>query len=171
MIRPEAWAVLMRWRDVAIGVALFSLGLWWAFTSFDLLFYLSFPVILLGAVIIWIGLRRARFPAARGGAGVVDVDERQITYFSANAGGAVSIDALVRVEVRSLGRGHDGLTWIFHSDAAPPLLVPGNAANAESLFDALAALTRVDYAAATRAGEAREPGLHLIWQKQRGRLH
>ena len=161
----------MRWRDAAIGAVILGLGLWWAWTAFGLLLYLSFPLVFIGVAILWTGIRRARFPRARGGAGVVDVDERQITYFGPGHGAAVSIDALVRVEVRTLGRGVEGLSWVFHAVGQPPLVIPGNAENAESLFDALAALPGVDYAAAGRAGEAEEEGVHLLWQKEQSALH
>lgn len=171
MIRPEALAWMARWRDAGIGLALVALGVYWAMTALGALLYLAFPVMLFGGLLTWIGVRRARFPRAAGGSGVVDVDERQITYFGPQGGAAVSLDGLARIEVETFGMVQNRVTWVFHADGAPPLRVPGDAENAESLFDALSALPRVNYAAATRAAEATEPGVHTIWQKEARRLH
>ncbi len=173
MIRPEARVFLWRWREVAVGVAVSALGLYWAMTTFGFLLYVSFALILGGLAIIVIGIRRARFPARGGGAGLVEVDERQITYFGPTGGAAISIDALVRVEVETTGQNGAGadLWWVFYGNGTAPLRVPGNAEGVASLFDALAALPGVNYQAATAAATAAGPNVFAIWSKERRRLH
>jgi hypothetical protein len=168
-LRPEARAFLLRWRDTLIGLAVAALGLWWAATALGLLRPLGGVLALAGLVFAALGARRARFPGAGGGPSVVEVDERQITYFGPGGGGAVSVDALALVEIRRGGTGAP--TWIFHADGQPPLQVPGDAENAAALFDALAPLPGIDYPRAIAAARAGSPGRYTIWQKARPRLH
>lgn len=173
MIRSDARAFLLRWLEVAIGIAVLALGVYGAMTAFGFFVYVSFVLIIGGLAIIRVGVRRARFPVRKGGAGVVEVDERQITYFGPLGGAAVSIDALVRVEVETTAQGPCGadLFWVFYTDGAMPLRVPGNAEGVATLFDALAALPGVDYQAATSAAAATGPDVFAIWTKERRRLH
>jgi len=173
MIRPDVRDFLIRWREVGVGLALVALGIYWAFTVFGFLLYFAFLVIIAGLAIIWGGFRRARFPSRGGGAGLVEVDERQITYFGPRGGMAVSIDALVRVEVETMAQSLVGpdLYWVFYTDGAPAMRVPGNAEGVGGLFDALTALPGVDYHAATAAASASEPGVYAIWGKELRRLH
>ncbi|WP_099824358.1 hypothetical protein [Oceaniglobus indicus] len=172
-LRPEAIALMLRWRDVLIAVVLVVIGAFWVLGGGGLLRAAGVVLMLGGAALGAQGIRRARFPGAGGGAGVVDVDERQITYFGPGGGGAVSIDALARVEIeRDAARAAPaGLTWILHADGMAPLTIPGDAENAAALFDALAPLPGVDYARAIDAGSGGAPGLFVIWQKHRPRLH
>lgn len=173
MIRPEAMTWIARWREVGIGLAILGLGIYWAFTAFGILLYIAFGLIFIGVLLIWEGTRRARFPARGGGPGVVEVDERQITYFSPQGGGAVSVDALTRIEIHTtaLGPMFTDLYWIFKTDDGPGLLIPGDAENAGALFDALAALNGVDYEAATRAAGTTERAEFVIWQRPVRQLH
>ena len=98
-VRPEVQAALTRWREALVGAALLILGAWLAATSLGLPYLLGLVMAPLGAVLIFTGLRRGRFQPGTGAPGVVDVDERQITYFGPEAGGAVSLDALTRVTI------------------------------------------------------------------------
>lgn len=78
-IRPEASAFVDRWREVMIGVVVVALGIYWA-SGFGLLKWVGIVVILIGAALLVAGVQRARFRMGKGGPGVVQVDERQITY-------------------------------------------------------------------------------------------
>ena len=62
MIRPEAAAVLQRWRDALIGAALIALGLYWFTKTFGLLSWVGAALTLIGALIGFAGLQRARVP-------------------------------------------------------------------------------------------------------------
>ena len=136
-LRPEVISGLLRWRDALVGSVLIAFGLYSAFTGLTVQRWTGYLLILLGAALLWEGIKRARFPAPGGGPGVVDVDERQITYFGPLGGGAVSIDELSRVEIRT---GPAGPHWDFTDTSGATLTIPGNAENVELLFDALAAL-------------------------------
>lgn len=173
LIRPEVTGWILRWREVIFSMFIVAAGLW----LFNLggVFYpvVGFLAALLGAGLGYTAWRRVRFPAGAGGAGVVEVDERQITYFSPSGGRAVSIDALVRVEIEthSAGPFQPDLFWIFYSDGESPLRIPGGASGTEGLFDALSALPGADYAAASQAATSAEQALFVIWQKERPALH
>jgi hypothetical protein len=129
--------------------------------------------ILAGCAIAFTAFRRARFPTAQDGPGVVEVDERQISYFSAYAGGSVSIEALarIRIETNDAGPWGEDMYWIFEEDGGNSLQIPASASNIELLFDAFAALDGVNYDAVTNATRATENGEFLIWSKQRAQLH
>jgi hypothetical protein len=164
-LRPEAREALSRWREVLVGIGILLLGVYGAAKTHGPLFYLSLLAVPAALALIWEGIRRARFPGGGDGPGMVEVNERQITYFGPGGGASVSIDALVRVEVVTTDAGPFGsdLFWAFHSHGAPPLLVPGDAVGAEGLFDALTALPGVDFGRVTEAMGSTEPDRFVIW--------
>lgn len=173
MIRPEVAVWIARWREVGFGLLILGLGFYWAYNAVGIMLYISFVLVVVGGGIVWVGARRARFPAAGGGPGVVEVDERRITYFGPDGGDAVSIDALTRVEVITTDGGPmaTDLFWIFHTEDGAILQVPGDAEGVGALFDALAALPGVDYAAATMAAGSTEAAIFPIWERPQNRLH
>jgi len=173
MIRPELVQGFVRWREVILGGALVLLGLW--LFNRGGVFY---PVVGFLAGLVGVGLalaawRRLRFPAGKGGVGVVEVDERQITYFGPQSGGAVSIESLVRVEIHTRPKGLFGpnLHWEFTCDGEPSLIVPGGARGVEALFDALSALPGADYSKAAEAARSEQNETFVIWNKPRQMLH
>ena len=172
-LRPEAASTLLRWRDAIVGGTLLAFGLYSAFTGLTVQRWTGYLLIVLGAALLWQGIKRARFPAPGGGPGVVDVDERQITYFGPLGGGAVSIDELTCVTIRTtdLGPAVSDLFWDFTDRSGTTLTIPGDAENAALIFDALAALPGVDYEAATRAASSTAQALFVVWQVSSKRLH
>jgi hypothetical protein len=143
------------------------LGLWWALTALGLLRWAGITILVAGGVLAFQAVRRARFRSDGRGLGVVEVDERQITYFAPSGGAALSIDTLVRVEFDARAP----RAWLFHSDGAAPLRIPADARGAETLFDALAPLPGADFDLALRAARGDGPHLSVIWTKPRRRLH
>ena len=167
VIRPELAAALRPWREALIGGALAALGLYWFVETLGLLRWIGLAVVLAGGFIAWQGIQRARFPKVGDGPGVVEVDERQITYFGPGGGALVSIDTLVCVEFDTRGT----RAWRFHADGAPPLTVPADALGADRLFDALSALPGMATETAIRAARTDAQGLFTLWQRDRTRLH
>lgn len=136
-IRPEAARLIRRWREALAGLAVLALGLLWVFGRPGLLQLLGYPVALIGLVFIWMGLQRARFRMIETGAGAVQVDEGEITYFGPLTGGASALADLDRLTLdRSLKPPH----WRLESNGTPALLIPVNAAGSDALFDAFATL-------------------------------
>ncbi|MEM1236524.1 MAG: hypothetical protein AAGI10_06095 [Pseudomonadota bacterium] len=173
MIRPEAKKAIFEWREVILGGVLVIIGGNWVVNGHTLQPAIGALVGALGLVFLYLGWRRVRFPSGGGGVGMVEVTERQITYLTAAGGGALAIDALIRVEVQT---GVGGILWVFTAEDGGVLMIPGDAPGAETLFDALVSLPGINYDQAARA--ARAPGTlgthrdnFLIWQKDKRALH
>jgi hypothetical protein len=166
-LRPQAVAELQRWREALAGGAVAALGLYWA-TGLGLIRWTGVALLVLGALLIWSGIQRARFRAGHGGLGVVQVDERQIAYLSPLGGGFVSVDALIRVEI---GPDRSGFpVWRFH-EVDSCLTIPASAEGTGDLYEALAALPGVDMQAAIRASAGRPDKAIVIWRKSIPMLH
>ncbi len=167
-IRPEARENLLRWREAAIGTIIIALGLYWLSTTFGFVRILSVAVVAFGAVFMWSGIQRARFRGGHGGLGVVQVDEREITYLAPIGGGFASLDALTQVEI---GPDRAGLpVWRFRSPGEM-LIIPTSAEGTDGLFEALSALNGIDMQAAIRASTGKPEKPVVIWQKPVQRLH
>lgn len=166
-IRPEARAVLWRWREVITGGVVAALGLYWA-SGPGLLRWVGLVVLLGGVALAVAGLQRARFRGRDGGPGVVQVDERQITYFGPLDGGAVAIDELSGV---SLDARSDPPVWVLRQPGQPELHIPVNAEGTDALFDAFAALPglRTERMLSQLAQKPDHPV--VIWSKPAARLH
>lgn len=166
-IRPEARRALWRWREVLVAIPILLIGIHWA-TGFGLLQWVGFAVVLAGLALALAGVQRARFRRQQGGPGVVQVDERQITYFGPLDGGAVAIDELSGV---SLDGRSDPAVWVLRQPGQPELHVPVNAEGTDALFDAFAALPglRTEYMLAQLAKKPDHPV--VIWTKPGPRLH
>ena len=126
-VRPEVSAFFTKWREAMIGGVVLMVNIQIAATSGGLLRGIALAGILLGAALFIEGVRRARLPEADGGGvGVVDVDERQITYFGPHGGGAISINELIRVKVRTTDQGPmvSDFFWEFTDRAGQRLTIP-----------------------------------------------
>lgn len=168
VIRPELQAQLLRYREALFGVAIVLLGLWWAWGSLGLIKWMGLALAGFGTVILWSGLRRARIRSAHGGVGVVQIDERQVTYLAPVGGGFASLDDVVRIEI---GRDLAGLpVWRFQQLGAV-LTIPARAEGAEAIFDALTALSGANIDAAIRAVNTPPNDTVVIWTRGVAKLH
>lgn len=172
-VRPEAAAWLKKWREAIIGGVVLMFNIQLAASSFGLLRGLAFAGILIGAALFIEGVRRARLPDDSGGVGVVEVDERQITYLGPLGGGALSINELARVKVRTtdLGPMTSDFFWEFTDKSGQRLTIPGDAENASALFDALTALPGADYEAVIKASGSTDVAEFLVWETAQPPAH
>ncbi|MFY0692912.1 MAG: hypothetical protein JXR14_13450 [Paracoccaceae bacterium] len=168
-LRPEAVAALKRWGEVIAGGVIMALGLWTLAGSGWVMQATGAGLLLLGAAMAFAAWRRAKFSGFTGGPGVVEVDERQISYFGAYEGGAVSLEMLARVTMLNDNRGQP--VWLFEEDGGQSLSIPAAAAGADQIYDALSALPGLDYEAANRAMRAGSNESFVIWAKPHTRLH
>ncbi len=168
LIRPEAAAALVQWRDALIGAVLAGLGLWWALAARGILGWVGWALLPIGLLLLWVGIRRARFHSGRGGLGVVTVDESAVAWMGPFHGGALSLAELDRLE---LDPTLQPPVWRLTAPGEPPLEIPVNAEGADALFDAFAQLPGLDTPKmlAELRGGAQAPV--TIWQKSRPRLH
>lgn len=168
-LRPEARAFLWRWRDTLVGLALIALGLWWGLRFFGALKWLGYVVILLGVTIAVAGVQRARFRQAGLGPGVVQINERRLSYFGPLDGGVMDVSDLMRLELDPTA--HPDANWILTGVGGQRLCIPVNAAGAEDLFDVFAALpgikTEQILAVLSRTPDARV----VVWGRMRPVLH
>ncbi len=161
-LRPEARAFLWRWREVLIGGAVLLFGLWLVVGPGFLLAVLGYAGMIAGGLAIWLGIQRARFRGAGGGAGAVQVDEGQVTYFGPLTGGSVALRELVRLTLdRQLFPAH----WRLEQQGQPALLIPVNAAGADALFDAFATLPGLQTERMLQELHATPHQAVVIWQK------
>ena len=167
-IRPEAAETLARWREAIIGGILILGGTYTMSFTHNVVKGFAFVVALVGAAIFVEGVRRARWPKKDGGLGVVEVDERRITYLSPVGGGALSINDLVRVRVRTtdLGPFASDFYWELTDNEGQRLSIPGDAENAGALFDALTVLPGANYEAVIAASSSTENAEFLVWESK-----
>ncbi len=172
MIRPEARARILRFREAILGGVIAGLGLWWALGSLGLIKWMGIALALLGAAVAWQGLMRARIRVGTGGVGVVQIDERQVIYLAPVGGGFSSLDLVQDI---TIARDFAGLpVWRFRT-GAECLTIPTSAEGSEALFDALTVLPGIDIAAAIRAVNAATdkagPDRTVIWSRKVINLH
>ncbi|WP_306152467.1 hypothetical protein [Roseovarius sp. MMSF_3281] len=167
-VRPEAMQNLARWREVLIGGAVLALGLWWVLGTGGLLHWIGYAVAAAGLALMVAGFQRARFRGARGGAGVVQVDEGQIAYFGPLTGGAVARSEMTAL---MLDRSGHPAHWVLRQPGQADLQIPVNAEGAEALFDAFAALPglRTEYMLSQMSASGDQAV--VIWQKRTAMLH
>ncbi len=168
-LRPEVKEGLLRWRETLAGLAVAGYGLWLAAGGRGLDLWFGLAVAFAGAAMAWAGWQLARFRRARGGPGVVQVDERRIAYFGPVTGGIVALDDLERLEIGPGPSGHP--VWRLFHEGGVPLEIPVNAEGAEVLFDAFAALPGLRLEPMLRALEGPPGQPAVIWQKGHRRLH
>ncbi|WP_375260418.1 hypothetical protein [Palleronia sp.] len=168
MIRGEALAQILRWREAAVGLGAVAVGLWWAVGSYGVMRWVGIVIAIGGAAILREAVVRLRRPRDGGGAGMVNVTERQITYLSGTGGGAVSADTLAQVAIHRSGTGAP--VWHLADTQGRRIAVPADAEGAGALFDALAALPRFDEGAAVEALKDPAPGARVLWTGAPDRL-
>jgi hypothetical protein len=165
-LRPQARATLWRLRGVAVALAPAALGLWIAATTFGLTRWLGWALVALGAALALAALQRLRFGLHDGGPGVVQIDERRLSYFGPLTGGVIDLDDLTRLGID--GSSHPP-HWLLTAPGAV-LAVPVNAAGAEALFDAFAALPGLSPERLIAAVNAPPPRPATLWEAARHRL-
>lgn len=136
-LRPEATRFVARWAEPALGAALCGLGLWIATRGGWLLPVLGLPLAGLGAGWALLAWRRLRFAPEIASPGLVELDEGRLRYLHPRMPGEISLTDLAELRLLSL-RGRR--VWRLRDLSGATLLVPLDAAGAERLFDAFAAL-------------------------------
>lgn len=135
--RPEARATVWRWREVLLGVFVALMGCWFVTGPGFLLAVPGYGLVVAGIALIWLGVQRGRFRRQGNGAGAVQVDEGQISYYGPLTGGSIALRELQSLTL-------DGTLfpphWRLNQEGVPSLLIPVNAAGAEVLFDAFSTL-------------------------------
>ncbi len=163
-IRPEVVAALRRYAQTLVGVGVALFGLWIVSVTFGFVIWFGYAVIAIGIALIVEGLRRARFAASAtgDGPGIVEIDERRISWMSAHFGGAVEMDLLQTVEILVSEGGKP--MWIFTQSDGQRLAVPAAAQGAEGIIDALSALHGLDFSAALKVLSSDSQQRVVLWR-------
>ena len=161
--RPEARALVWRWREVLAALAVVGLGLWVVTSRGVVVSGFGYVLIAIGAVGLVPALRRARFAAGGDGPGIVQLDEGRVTYMGPVHGGVISLD---EIEVLSLRRTPEGGRFWVLAEGAAVLVVPVDALGAEALFDGFARLPGLSSARLLEALDGTAPGTTRLWQRR-----
>ena len=161
MIRPELLQVARRWRTVAAALLLAGFGLWVLSLGGFIYGPLGGALALLGAAWGLVEARRARFAQGGQGPGVVELDEGVVRYFGARTlGGEVALRDLAELRLLRLdGQPH----WRLRARDGAALLIPVDAAGAEVLADAFAALPGADLGQISAALRPGGPAFAKLW--------
>ncbi len=136
-LRPDARALLLRWREVGAALAFVAFALWWAVTGLGITAWVGGAGVLAGLALVFGAVQRKRFARGGGGAGVVQIDERRISYFGPLTGGVVDLDELASLALDGDAR---PAHWRLRARDGTELAIPVDAERADALFDAFAAL-------------------------------
>ncbi|MGB0507646.1 MAG: hypothetical protein ACPGGK_15765 [Pikeienuella sp.] len=161
-LRPEVALLLHRWRETAIySFVTVSLLIWlwdWPLT----LTWAAFlgVIALVGIALTRAALLTALSAQAKGGPGVVMINERRIAFLGPEGGGFASINEISAVSVGS----PPGLppTWTLWA-GAEPLIIPAAAKGAEGIIDALSALP--DFQATRAVAALSGHNIEIIWRR------
>ena len=159
-LRPQATAVLYRWREIIAGGVALGGGLLLTAQIGYVQQGLGWFLCVLSVGYIVLGLRRLRFAGSADAPGMVTVDEGQIGYFAPNIGGHIDIAELLELRLRNdQGR----LSW-FLITPTHALAIPHDAVGADQLFDVFSALPDLSSMVLVRAVKSARPGTTRVWR-------
>ena len=147
-LRPELQDALTRWREVIAAGAVAGLGLWLGLQLGYVLPAIGLVLIAFGLGWGGLALRRLRFRQDGDAPGILRVTEAQIAYMGPRVGGFIGLPDLVEIRLLTL-RGRR--VWKLRQADGQQLHIPVEAAGAEALFDAFAALPGIDTGALVAA--------------------
>lgn len=163
-LRPEAKQTLTRWRDLIIAALFACLGLFWALTTFGILKWIGWLLVVAAALFAWSGLQRLWFSRAKGGVGVVTVKEGQITYLGPYEGGVVAVTELREI---ILDYGQNPPCWVLKQLGQHDVHIPLNAEGTDALFDVFAALPGLQTGPMLAALQKNDSKPIVIWQRRK----
>ncbi|PIE15122.1 MAG: hypothetical protein CSA70_00560 [Rhodobacterales bacterium] len=172
-VRPGARAAIWRWREVIAGVAVILVGVHWGYWSFGVLQSLGVALFFVGLAFVAAALRRALVRPRQGGAGVIELDERRLSFLHPDHGVILDLPDVTRIEIETTGDGptEPDLFWVFTHAGGRRARIPANALGADLLVDALASFPGADYKGVITASGTTVPQHFVIWQKARPTLH
>lgn len=161
LIRPEAAALLTRWREVLAALVLVALALWWAVGSYGLMAGLGWGGVVLGTALALGAVQRMRFASAGEAPGLVEIDEAEIRYFGPRGGGIVALD-----QIAALSLSADAGFWLIEVDSGHILAIPRAAQGSEALFDAFSSLPGLEIAHLLRTlAQGQAPRVRPVWRR------
>ncbi|MEO1638016.1 MAG: hypothetical protein AAFU41_02055 [Pseudomonadota bacterium] len=167
--RPEVRAFARRWQEVIAATGVIALGFWWVFTGVGINLWLGVILCVVGVGWGVAAIQRARFAQDGEGPGVVQIRERRLAYFGPLNGGVMDVSALTEVAFEP--DSHPGPSWTLVDSDGQELAIPVNAAGAEGLFDAFAALPGMETQAMLTVLERTPDARVVVWRRSKPLLH
>lgn len=161
MIRPQAQAFLLRWRELILGIIIVALGAKLYITSFGLLKIASAVAIILSAIAMYIGQQRGRFRVDGLAPGIVSLIEDQISYFGPHHGGTISIANVTSVNLITY---EEIRSWRLDQNGKPSLIIPVATMGGELLFDAFTKLKDLNLENMVRQLSQENEHSAVIWR-------
>lgn len=136
-VRPAVRALVARWAETAIALAVLGAGLRIAAMGGYLLLPAGLVLAALGGAWALLSWRRMRFQSEPTAPGLVEIDEGRLRYLHPAFGGEVALHDLAELRLLALaGR----RVWGLRDLHGAGLLIPLDSAGAGALFDAFATL-------------------------------
>lgn len=170
MIRFDLAEKLRPWAETGAALTATAFGLW-VFSRGGWVFW-PMGTLIAGAAAAWAldAWRRKRFHSDASAPGMVELDEGAIRYLAPSAllGGEIALRELSELRfLRLNGRAH----WRLKSLDGQALLIPVDAAGADGLASAFAALPGADMGRISAALAPDAPHVQTLWTKdERPRL-
>ena len=166
-MRPSVKRLLIHWFEVIIiclACLIFGYLTLQSIGRILPLIYGAITCVLL--FLMFVAIRKARLPVGVNiKSGFVEVDERQITYFSLGQSWSISLDDLVLVKIEVTDKEDLSVYWIVSDIFGSVIRIPTSAKGNESLFDAILALKGVVFEQITLSMNSNKPGMFIIWKK------
>lgn len=150
-LRPDLSRRLARWSE--LGAAIVAALIGGAIMRLGGYLFLPMGALLTLLSLAWAltALRRLSFQREVAAPGVVEVVEGQIGYYGPTFGGMIALSDLAELRLAEF---HGALQWRLRTVSDEVLLIPVDAAGADRLYDAYAALPGIDMAALAAALDA-----------------
>lgn len=166
-MRPSVKNLLTHWIEVIIillGSILFG---YLALVSIGQILPLVYGAITLSLLfLMMVAIRRVRLSSeVNANSGFVEVDERQITYFSLGQSWSISLDDLVLVEAEVVIKDAKYFYWVITDIYGSIIRIPASAKGNENLLDAMSSLKGVLFDEISNSMNATFSGRQIIWQK------
>ncbi len=165
--REDALKEVKRWLEplfLALSLPLAAYWLWLGVTR-PSYFYLFIGAILglIAGSLLYLALIRLRLRSSGEAAGIVEVRERNIVYFSPHLGGDVTLEALSKIVISPSKSG--SYNWVLYAPEQRPLIIPFAAQGADRLLHAFSALPGLSLERLNKALKADRNVMHIVWQR------
>lgn len=166
-IRPPVQEHFAKWREAYFVAGILITGCWMflrgSATLNLVLQALGLIISLAGIVLLRTAIQRIRFRRSQKAPGMVDVTEREISYFGPMHGKTVSLESLSKIELRE-SEAYAAI-WVLHHTEGDPMIVPTTAKGSERLFDAFTSLSGVKMDALVAAVNQVPVHSQVIWER------
>ncbi len=166
-IRPNVRAHFSKWAEAYLVTLILIIGVRVLIRGFVIE---SIVYEIVGAIISTLGLvllrgtiQRIRFRRSQKAPGMVDVTEREISYFGPMHGKTLSLESLSKIELRESEA--YASVWVLHNSEGDPMIVPTSAKGSDRLFDAFTSLSGVRMDALVKAVNTVPVHNHVIWER------